>query len=127
MVICTLASLSQVPQPRMLRHMPQGGDVKSLTTLPLPTSTPALSTDVRRHDALLGGLFVVLWSTGYPAARIGLNHSAPFTLLVLRFGGAAVIFAAIAWITRASWPRGRAMLPSAVVGSLQLALQFGAL
>src|ERR1700751_3948180 len=76
---------------------------------------------------LLGAAFVVLWSTGYPAARIGLDHSGPFTLLVLRFGGAGLIFATIAGISRVAWPRGRAALHSALVGSLQLGLQFGAL
>ena len=37
---------------------------------------------------LLGIAFVLLWSSGYPAARIALNHGGPFTVLMLRFGGA---------------------------------------
>jgi drug/metabolite transporter (DMT)-like permease len=111
----------------MLSHMPQGGDLNSQSTPLLPTVGPAPDSAARRQDALLGAVFVVLWSTGYPAARIALNHAAPFTLLVLRFGGAALVFAALAWMSRAPWPRGRAVLPSALVGSLQLALQFGAL
>ncbi|HWZ63484.1 MAG TPA: DMT family transporter [Steroidobacteraceae bacterium] len=98
-----------------------------LTTLLLPSSSSTPAAGARRPDALLGAVFVVLWSTGYPAARIALDHAAPFTLLVLRFGGAGLIFAALASMTRASWPRGRAALHSAAVGSLQLALQFGAL
>jgi drug/metabolite transporter (DMT)-like permease/GNAT superfamily N-acetyltransferase len=75
---------------------------------------------------LLGIAFVVLWSSGYPAARIALNHSGPFTLLVLRFGGAGLIFAAIAALRRVKWPRGRAAFHSALVGTLQLGLAFGA-
>jgi drug/metabolite transporter (DMT)-like permease/RimJ/RimL family protein N-acetyltransferase len=75
---------------------------------------------------LLGIAFVLLWSTGYPAARIALNHSGPFTLLVLRFAGAGLILAAIAGLSRVAWPRGRAALHSAVVGTL-LAVQFAAL
>ena len=75
---------------------------------------------------LLGIAFVLLWSSGYPAARIALDHSAPFTLLVLRFGGAGLIFSAIAGLSRAAWPRGRAALHSALVGTLQLGLTFGA-
>jgi drug/metabolite transporter (DMT)-like permease len=84
--------------------------------------------DVGRLPAgVLGVAFVLLWSTGYPAARIALDHAAPFTVLVLRFGCAALIYAALAGWSGASWPRGRAALHSAVVGMLQLALQFGCL
>jgi drug/metabolite transporter (DMT)-like permease len=71
--------------------------------------------------------FVVLWCTGYPAAKIALGHFAPFTLLLARFGGAGLLYAALALAGGAAWPRGRAALHSAVVGSLSLALQFGAL
>jgi drug/metabolite transporter (DMT)-like permease/GNAT superfamily N-acetyltransferase len=76
---------------------------------------------------LLGIAFVLLWSSGYPAARIALDHSGPFTLLMLRFGGAGLILAAIAGLSRVAWPRGRAALHSILVGILQLGLTFGAL
>lgn len=76
---------------------------------------------------VLSAAFVLLWSTGYPAARIALDHGGPFTVLMLRFGGAGLIFAALAGISRVAWPRGRAALHSALVGTLQLGLQFGAL
>src|SRR5215472_646310 len=76
---------------------------------------------------LLSVAFVLLWSSGYPAARIALDHSGPFTLLVLRFGGAGLIFAALAGLGRVPWPRGRAALHSALVGTLQLGLAFAAL
>lgn len=75
---------------------------------------------------VLGAGFVLLWCTGYPAARIALDHTAPFTLLVLRFGSAALIYAALAYLGGVAWPRGRVALHSAVVGALSLALQFGA-
>jgi drug/metabolite transporter (DMT)-like permease len=77
--------------------------------------------------AVLATAFVVLWCTGYPAARIALDHFAPFTLLSARFGSAGLLYGALALVSRASWPRGRAAMHSAVVGSLTLALQFGAL
>jgi len=89
-----------------------------MSTTPFSTRVPA---------GILGAAFVLLWSTGYPAARIALDHFAPFTLLVARFGGAGLIYAALALARGAVWPRGRAALHSAVVGSLSLALQFGAL
>ena len=66
---------------------------------------------------LLSAAFVLLWSSGYPAARIALDHSGPFTLLVLRFGGAGLIFALLAGLNRVAWPRGRAALHSACVGT----------
>jgi drug/metabolite transporter (DMT)-like permease len=77
--------------------------------------------------AVLGGAFVLLWCTGYPAAKLALAHAAPLTLLVLRFGIAAVLLAAMALLARVPWPRRRAALHSAVTGALSLALQFGAL
>ncbi|HTC15124.1 MAG TPA: DMT family transporter [Steroidobacteraceae bacterium] len=81
----------------------------------------------RLPAAVLGTTFVVLWCTGYPAAKIALAHSAPFTLLTLRFGAAALIYVVVSLLGRAPWPRGRAALHSAMVGALTLALQFGAL
>ena len=81
----------------------------------------------RLPAGVLGAAFVLLWSTGYPAARIALDHAAPFTVLVARFGCAGLIYAALALLSGAAWPRGRAAVHSAVVGLLQLALQFGAL
>src|SRR5215813_6123094 len=86
--------------------------------LPLTSSVPV---------SLLSVAFVLLWSSGYPAARIALDHSGPFTLLMLRFGGAGLIFAMLAGLKQVAWPRGRAALHSALVGALQLGLQFGAL
>jgi drug/metabolite transporter (DMT)-like permease len=77
--------------------------------------------------AVLGTAFVVLWSTGYPAARIALDHAGPFTLLMLRFAGAGLIFALLAALGGAAWPRGRAMIHSATVGILTLGIQFSAL
>jgi drug/metabolite transporter (DMT)-like permease len=103
-----------------------GGDVSTLLP-PVSGSPPIPAAGARAPAGLLGGVFVLLWSTGYPAARIALDHAGPFTVLVLRFGGAALIFAALAHVAGAAWPRGRGALHSALVGSLQLALQFGAL
>lgn len=75
--------------------------------------------------SLLGAAFVLLWCTGYPAGKIALLHAAPFTLLLVRFGSAGLLYAALALAGRATWPRGREALHSAVVGALSLALQFG--
>jgi drug/metabolite transporter (DMT)-like permease len=85
------------------------------------------ASSARLPAGVLGVAFVALWSTGYPAARIALDHSGPFTFLVLRFTGAGLIFAALAWLGGAAWPRGRAAVHSALVGALTLGLQFSTL
>jgi drug/metabolite transporter (DMT)-like permease len=74
--------------------------------------------------ATLGMAFVLLWCSGYPAAKIALTHGAPFTLLTLRFACAGLIWTILA-LSASAWPRGRAAWHSAVVGALSLALQFG--
>ena len=79
----------------------------------------------RLPPAALAAAFVLVWCTGYPTGKIALGHCPPFTLLVLRFAGAGAIYAMLALFGRVAWPRGRAALHSAVVGTTSLALQFG--
>ena len=62
-------------------------------------------------DARSGGLavlapalFVVLWSTGFIGAKLGLPHAAAFTFLGVRFLITAVIMTGIAVATGARWP-----------------------
>jgi drug/metabolite transporter (DMT)-like permease len=50
-------------------------------------------------------LFVVLWSTGFIGAGLGLPHAGPLTFLALRFGLAAGLLVLVALATRAPWPR----------------------
>lgn len=73
----------------------------------------------------MGLSFVVIWCTGYPAGKIVVGHSGPFTALCLRFAAAAVIFGVLAVVGRVVWPGWREGRHSAVVGLLQLAMQFG--
>jgi drug/metabolite transporter (DMT)-like permease len=93
----------------------------------IPGRRPAAPLGERLPEGLLGTVFVLLWSTGYPAARIALDHGGPFAVLVVRFGGAGLVFAFLAALYGAAWPRGRAALHSALVGAVQLGVQFGAL
>lgn len=74
---------------------------------------------------VMGLSFVMIWCTGYPTAKIVVGHSGPFTALSLRFACAALIFGSLAVIAKVRWPGHREALHSAVVGVLQLALQFG--
>lgn len=96
------------------------------TTLPaLPLMRRAIQSD--SSTPLLGVAFVVLWSTGYIAAKVGLAHAGPFTLLLVRFVGAALAFTALAVVARVAVPGWRVLVHSAVVGVLSLAVQFAAM
>ena len=69
-----------------------------------------MSMMVRRPPAFPGevgipALFVVLWSTGFIGARLGLPHAGPLTFLALRYGLAAGLLVLVALATRAPWPR----------------------
>jgi drug/metabolite transporter (DMT)-like permease len=50
-------------------------------------------------------LFVVLWSTGFIGARLGLPHAEPFTFLSLRYVLAAGLLVLVSLASRAPWPR----------------------
>ena len=68
----------------------------------MPTSSLA-----SRHSAfasLVPLLFVVLWSTGFVGAKLGLPDCEPLTLLSLRYGSVLLLMGAVALATRAPWP-----------------------
>ncbi len=50
-------------------------------------------------------LFVLLWSTGFIGAKFGLPDAEPLTFLTVRYIAVLVLMGAIAWLTRAPWPR----------------------
>ena len=68
------------------------------------------STD-DRGDAWLQAMpavFVLIWSTGFVVARLGMPHGPPFGFLAWRFALSVLLFLAwVAW-SRAPWPQGRA-------------------
>lgn len=93
-------------------------------TLPV-TPTPWLSGS---SPMLWPSIFILLWSSGYVAGKVGLPYAGPFTLLFLRFSFAAAILLAVALLTRAPWPDSpRQWLRIAIVGVLIQALQFSGL
>jgi drug/metabolite transporter (DMT)-like permease len=78
---------------------------------------------VLRPSASLQGigvpaLFVVLWSTGFIGARLGLPHAGPLTFLALRYGLAAGLLVLVALATRAPWPRRPAEIGHYAVAGL---------
>ena len=50
-------------------------------------------------------LFVLLWSTGFIGARLGLPYAEPLTFLTLRYGMAAALLLLVSLAMRAPWPR----------------------
>lgn len=63
-------------------------------------------------------LFVVLWSTGFIGAKLGLPHAGPLTFLALRYGLAAGLLVLVALVVRAPWPRRPAEIGHYAVAGL---------
>jgi drug/metabolite transporter (DMT)-like permease len=57
-----------------------------------------------RARSLLPALFVVLWSTGFVAAKFGLPYAPPLKFLFVRFSLVALLMTIVALATRAAWP-----------------------
>ncbi|MGZ5145637.1 MAG: DMT family transporter [Burkholderiales bacterium] len=57
-----------------------------------------------RASALAPGLFVLLWSTGFIGAKLGVPYAEPFTFLSLRFAIVLLLMLPLAIILRAQWP-----------------------
>jgi drug/metabolite transporter (DMT)-like permease len=75
---------------------------------------------------LAPALFVVIWSTGWIAAKYAAPHADPLTFLALRFALAALVVALMAQALRAPWPKDRrAMAHAAFSGVLLHALYLG--
>jgi drug/metabolite transporter (DMT)-like permease len=50
-------------------------------------------------------LFVLLWSTGFLGAKLGLPHAAPLAFLLVRYIAVLFLMTLIALASRAPWPR----------------------
>jgi drug/metabolite transporter (DMT)-like permease len=70
-------------------------------------------------------LFVLLWSTGFIGARLGLPYIEPLTFLAVRMVFAVLIMAAIALAGGARWPNANEVGHSLVAGSLVHGLGLG--
>ena len=56
-------------------------------------------------QALFPALFVLLWSTGFIAAKYGLPYAPPYKFLLIRFACVAALMTVVALATRAVWPK----------------------
>ena len=71
-------------------------------------------------------LFVFLWSTGFIGAKFGLPHAEPLSFLLARYGFVIALMTAIAFLSRAPWPRDwRQWLHIGVSGVLVHAVYLG--
>ena len=68
-----------------------------MTTSPPGSRAPAFAS-------LVPLLFVLLWSTGFIGAKLGLPDCEPLTLLSLRYAAVLLVMGAVALATRAPWP-----------------------
>ncbi|MCE2949852.1 MAG: DMT family transporter [bacterium] len=54
---------------------------------------------------LVPAVFVLLWSTGFIGAKLGMPHAEPLTFLALRFALVGVLLGSLCLLARAPWPR----------------------
>ena len=68
--------------------------------------------------AAMPGVFVLLWSTGFIGARLGLPYAEPMTFLAVRFAAVIALFALVIAILRVPWPTLQDSRHEAVTGVL---------
>ncbi|MFB2550550.1 DMT family transporter [Ensifer soli] len=76
-------------------------------------------------DRLAPTLFVLLWSTGWIAAKYAALSADPLTFLVMRYALAGLLLAGFSLLVRAEWPRGRTGGHALVSGILLHGLYLG--
>ncbi|HZM36563.1 MAG TPA: DMT family transporter [Burkholderiales bacterium] len=64
------------------------------------------------------GLFVLLWSTGFIGAKLGLPYADPATFLLIRFLLVSALLVPLCWALGATWPAPRDVWKMAVSGVL---------
>ncbi|MEN6079035.1 DMT family transporter [Chromobacterium piscinae] len=57
-----------------------------------------------RASSWIPWVFVVLWSTGFTGAKLGLPYCGPFTFLAIRMALTLLCFAALLAVLRPAWP-----------------------
>jgi drug/metabolite transporter (DMT)-like permease len=96
---------------------PAAAAISEGMTVEAPTVKAPAARDL--HGLGAAALFVLLWSTGFIGAKLGVPHADPLTFLALRFVLATALLLALALATRAPWPRDpRQILHLCVAGVL---------
>jgi drug/metabolite transporter (DMT)-like permease len=68
--------------------------------------------------AVFPAVFVILWSSGFIGAKLGLPYAQPATFLLLRFGLVLAILLPLCWLSRARRPAPRETAHVAAAGVL---------
>ena len=69
--------------------------------------------------AFAPALFVILWSSGFIGARLGVQYAEPFTVLLLRFSVVLAVMLPLSLLLRVQWPQsGREAAHIATAGLL---------
>jgi drug/metabolite transporter (DMT)-like permease len=71
------------------------------------------------------GVFVLLWSSGFVFAKLGLRYAEPLTFLSIRMIAVVALLAVILAVTRPKWPSGAGMVHSAATGLMLHGLYLG--
>ena len=71
------------------------------------------------------GVFLLLWSSGFVFAKLGLHYAEPLTYLTLRMGATVGLLVVVIVLTRPKWPTGAGMAHSAVAGFMVHGLYLG--
>ena len=64
-------------------------------------------TASRAAGILMPLMFVLIWSTGFIVARLGLPHAPPLTFLLLRYCCVLLVLLPLLLMLTPEWPRGR--------------------
>jgi drug/metabolite transporter (DMT)-like permease len=87
--------------------------------LPAAMSDRAALSQSLMWTTLVPSLFVVLWSTGFIFAKMGLPYAEPLTFVALRYAAVVAVMLPVAVVLRAEWPsRAMDVLHLAIAGLL---------
>ena len=94
-----------------------------------PPATPAIARGAPAASPLLvaiaPAIFLLFWSGGYAAGKVGLGYTGPFTLLAVRYGLVLLILLPLVLVMRPTLPRAPAeWVHLAVVGFLTQGVYF---
>ncbi len=71
------------------------------------------------------GLFVLLWSSGFVFAKLGLAYAEPLTFLSIRMIAVVVLLGIVTALTRPKWPNAAGVVHSALTGLMVHGLYLG--
>jgi len=69
-------------------------------------------------DACAPALFVILWSSGFIGAKIGVGAAEPFTVLLCRFTVVLLVMLPLALLLRVDWPQDRRQVAHIAIAGL---------